>query len=48
MCYICAQNSGACLVDGILMIDLRFCQGQELPDFGETGLGIVMWLLGME
>ena len=30
------------------MIALRFRQGQAFPEFGETGLGIVVWLLGIE
>ena len=48
MCYICAQTSGACAVDGIVMLALRFCLGQALPEFGETGMGIVVWLPGLE
>ena len=47
MCSICAQNSGAYVVDGILMIALMLLQGQALTDFGETGLGIVVLMLGM-
>ena len=48
MCFICAQTLGACVVDGIVMIALRFRLGQVLPDFGETGIDIVVWLPGDE
>ena len=48
MCSICAQTLGAGGVGGIVMIVLRFCLGKELPDFGETGLGTVVWPTGTE
>ena len=48
MCSICAQTSGACLVGGTLVVALRFCRGQALSDFGETGIGIVIWPPGLE
>ena len=40
---MCAQNLGACGFDSIVMIVPRFSLGQALLDFGETGLGIVVW-----
>ena len=43
-----AQTLGASAVDVIVMIVLRFRQGQALQDFGETGLGIVVWLLRLD
>ena len=43
MCSICAQNFSACVVGGIVIVVLRFFRGQALPDFGETGLGTVVW-----
>ena len=43
-----AQTWDVYAVEGIVMIVLRFCQGQALPDFGETGQGIVILLLGLE
>ena len=48
MCFIRAQNSGACGVGSIVIIVLRFCQGKSFPDFGETGLGAVIWPPGAE
>ena len=48
MCSICAQTSGAYSVDIIVTIYLRFCRRQAFLDFGETVLGIVVWLVGME
>ena len=47
-CSICAQTPGAYTVDSIAMIVQRFFQGQALPEFFENGLGIVVWLLGLE
>ena len=47
-CSICAQTSGAYAVDGIVMIFRRFRRGQAFPYFGETGLDIVVGLLGLE
>ena len=38
---MCAKTSGACVADGIVMIALGFCRGQEFPECGETGLDIV-------
>ena len=48
MCSICAQTSGAGGVGGIVMIVLGFLLGKALPDFGETGLGTVVWQTGPE
>ena len=48
MCSICAKTLGACVVDSIVIIVLRFFQGQALSDFGETGLGTVIWPPGPE
>ena len=48
MCSICAKNSGACSVGGIVIVVMRFLQGQAVPDFGETGLGDVIWPPGPE
>ena len=47
-CSRCEKNSGAYAIDGIAMIVRRFRRGQALPDFGETGLDIVIGLLGLE
>ena len=47
-CSKCAQTLGYYTVGGIVMIDRRFRLGQALSDFGETGLYIVVGLLGME
>ena len=47
-CSICAQTSGAYEIDGIAMIFWRFCRGQALPDFGETGLDIFVGMLDLE
>ena len=46
-CYKYAQTSGAYTVGGIVTISRRFCLGQALPDFGETGLDIFVGLLGL-
>ena len=46
-CYKCAQTSGDYAVGGIVTISRRFCLGQALPDFGETGLDIVVGPLGL-
>ena len=48
MFSIRAKILGACVVDGIVLISLRFCLGQALLDFGETGLVIVVWLPGLD
>ena len=48
MCSICAQTLGAGRVGGIVMIFLRFCLGQVLSDFGETGMGTIVWPPGPE
>ena len=42
------QTSGVDVVDGIVMIVLRFFLGQALPDFGETGPGTFVWPPGPE
>ena len=47
-CSICAQTLGAYAVDDIVMIVRRFSRGQSLPDFGETGMDIVVGLLRLE
>ena len=47
-CSKCAQPSGAYAVCRIVMIDRRFSLGQSLPDFGETGLDIVVGPLRLE
>ena len=43
----CAQTPGAYAVGGIVIIARRFHLGQAFPDFGETGLDIVVGPLGM-
>ena len=48
MCPICAKTLGACGVGGIVIVLLRFLQGQAVPDFGEIGLGTVVWPPGPE
>ena len=48
MCSICEKTSGACGVGGTLGFVMRFCRGQALPDFGETGMGTVVWPPGLE
>ena len=45
---MCAHPPGACVVDGIIIITLRFHLGQAFPDFGETGPVIIVWMPGME
>ena len=47
-CSKCAQTSGAYAVGDIVMINQRFCLGQALPDFGETGMDIFVGPLGLE
>ena len=45
---MCAQTSGLYAVDGIVKIVCRFRRGKVLLDFEETGLDIVVGLLGLE
>ena len=47
-CSILEKTSGSYVVDGIVIIVLGFHRGQALPDFGETGMFIVIWMIGLD
>ena len=46
-CSKYVQTLGAYAVGVIVTIDLRFCLGQALPDFGKTWMDIFVGPLGM-